>query len=74
MHNGLHTNKWDMHKKVDLKHPRKGPHLCLTTNPSKSLNKGNLNPKDIKVGARKAKALTTLANSSTHPKTMVCFN
>jgi hypothetical protein len=38
------------------------------------LNKRNLNPKDIEVGPRKAKALTTLANSSTHPKTKVCPN
>jgi hypothetical protein len=33
-----------------------------------------LNPKDIKIGARKVKALTTLANSSTHPKIKVCPN
>jgi len=33
-----------------------------------------LNPKDTKVATRKAKALTTLANSSAHPKTKVCPN
>jgi hypothetical protein len=63
-----------MDKKVDQKNPRKGPHLCLTTNPSNSSNKGKLNTKDIKIGARKAKALTTFVNSSAHPKIKVCPN
>jgi hypothetical protein len=43
------ANKCDMPKKIDLKNPRKISHLCLVKSPSRGLNYGNPNLKDVKL-------------------------
>jgi hypothetical protein len=37
-----------------LKNSWKVPHLCPTENPSRNLNKGNPNPKDVKLVLHKS--------------------